>query len=152
MCPALPARLCHSQEEKGTGAQANSHRQQNKDSFFGLGVEEMQTASLPAKTPQGKVSSLWCELTDLPTLWLHLVRSRTNPGTAASPGDMTGHNGAKGQLPVKWGEQLLLPSPPAAQALQKSPPSLCASPGAHWISSSEFHLLTWQNTSAAETG
>lgn len=40
---------------------------------------------------------------------------------------------------------------PAAQALQKSPPLLCASPGAHWISPSESHLLTWQKTCAAET-
>lgn len=70
-CPALTARLCHSQEEESTGARAHSHRQQNKDSFFGLRAGEMQSAPLPAKTPQGKVSSLWCELTHLPTLWLH---------------------------------------------------------------------------------
>lgn len=57
-CPALTARLCHSQ---GTGARAHSHGQQNKDSCFGLRLGEMQTAPLPAKTPPGKVSSLWCE-------------------------------------------------------------------------------------------
>lgn len=67
VCSALTARLCHSEEES-TGTQANSHRQQNRDSFFGVGVEEIQTASLPVKTPKGKMSSL---LYELPTPWLH---------------------------------------------------------------------------------
>lgn len=56
---------CATQEES-TGTWANSHRHQNKDSFFGVGVEELQTAYFPAKTPKGKMSSLLCELTGSP--------------------------------------------------------------------------------------
>lgn len=65
VCSALTARLCHSGEES-TGTRANSYRQQNKDSFFGVRVEEMQTASFPVKTPKGKMSSLLYELTGSP--------------------------------------------------------------------------------------
>lgn len=148
------SRLCHACKRRGhgQGQEPTGTGSRMKDSFFGVGVEEMQTASFPVKKLKGKMS--------FPIVSAHRISSphgRTLMRSSTSSMSCTGfcsgqsqamldcgksrwatqHEGANRQLAtVKRGKPLLLSSHPQLQnCLPPSVPALEPAGSPPWADS-----------------